>query len=216
MKIVWILLITLLLLGAATVIWRTQRRAIPCPFWLGWLVELENPVAKNNRSSAIIAQLELTPGMTAIDIGSGPGRVAIPLARAVGSHGKVYAVDSQPQMLQGVIKKAETIHLKQIVCIQAKVGEGKLISDLANQMDRAALINVLGEIPDKEAALQEIFTCLKPGGLLCITEVIFDPHFQSQRTVSDLTVAAGFQKYKEYGNRFAFTVCVQKPKTKID
>jgi len=40
------------------------------------------------------------------------------------------------------------------------------------------LVTVLGEVPDREAALREIFDALKPGGILSVTEIIFDPHFQ--------------------------------------
>ena len=40
-----------------------------------------------------------------------------------------------------------------------------------------------GEFPEQEAALQEIYQALKPGGILSVTEIIFDPHFQSRESV---------------------------------
>ena len=59
----------------------------------------------------------------------------------------------------------------------------------ANNFDRALLVTVLGEIPDRDAALRAIFDALKPGGILSITEILRDPHYQRRTTV--LRLAAG-------------------------
>ncbi len=77
--------------------------------------------------------------------------------------------------------------------------------------DRALLVTVLGEIPDREAALSQIFQALKPGGILSVTEIIFDPHYQSRSTVLRLASAAGFQEKAFFGNRIAFTLNFEKP-----
>ena len=50
--------------------------------------------------------------------------------------------------------------------------DGKL---LGNTLDRALLVTVLGKFLDQAAALAESFTALKPGGMLSVTEVNFDP-----------------------------------------
>ncbi len=72
-------------------------------------------------------------------------------------------------------------------------------------------MTVLGEIPDRESALSEIFAALKPGGILSVTEVIFDPHFQRRGTVAELAKAAGFRERAMFGNRFAYTLHFEKP-----
>jgi ubiquinone/menaquinone biosynthesis C-methylase UbiE len=87
---------------------------------------------------------------------------------------------------------------------------GKLGS---NQYDRVILVSVLGEIPDRQSALREIHRALKPGGILSITEIIFDPHYQSRGTILKLVGSAGFQEKAFFGNRFAFTVHLEKSKT---
>jgi len=78
-----------------------------------------------------------------------------------------------------------------------------------NRFDRAVLVTVLGEIPDREAALREIFDALKPGGMLSVTEVIFDPHFQPRPTVARLARSVGF---REQAYRVAFTLNLEKPR----
>jgi predicted methyltransferase len=70
---------------------------------------------------------------------------------------------------------------------------------------------VLGEIPDRETALREIFDALKPGGLLSVTEIIFDPHFQSRQTVTRLARSVGFRETAFHGSRMAFTLNFEKP-----
>jgi ubiquinone/menaquinone biosynthesis C-methylase UbiE len=80
----------------------------------------------------------------------------------------------------------------------------------ANKFDRALLITVLGEIPNQEAALKEILNTLKPGGILSVTEIIFDPHFQRRSTVLKLANAIGFRQINLFGNSIAYTLNLQK------
>jgi SAM-dependent methyltransferase len=105
-------------------------------------------------------------------------------------------------------KKREIAKLSNIRFLQTGVGEGKLDR---NHFDRALAVAVLGEIPNQHAALQEIFDALKPGGILSVTEIIFDPHFQSRRKVTRLAEAVGFREHKFFGTRLAFTLNLQKP-----
>jgi len=201
-------LIGIILLGMFA--WRFGSRwyTLPCPVWLRWLVELDNPFTKTNRSEVIVRHLDLQPGMAVLDIGCGPGRVTLPVARQVGPHGKVVAMDLQPGMLRRAQERAQAENLGNIRFVQTGVGDGKLDVGLA---DRALLVTVLGEIPDREAALREIFEALKPGGVLSVTETIFDPHYQRRETVIRLAGAAGFREKAFFGSRVAYTLNLEKP-----
>ncbi len=187
--------------------WRFASRP-PCPVWLRWLVELDNPFTEANRSDVIIQHLDLQRGMTVLDIGCGPGRLTIPVAEQVGPQGAVVAIDLQTGMLRRAQERAQAADLSNIRFVQARVGEGKLEAGLA---DRALLVTVLGEIPDREAALREVFAALKPGGMLSVTETIFDPHFQRRDTVLRLADAVGFREKAFFGNRMAFTLNLERP-----
>jgi len=203
--------IGLILIGLIiAIIWRfsSNHASIPCPAWLGWLVELENPILRNNRSGEIISHLDLRPGMTILDFGCGPGRLTIPLAKQIGSSGRVTAFDIQPAMLERVQRKAVEQKLGNIEYVPGAAGEGKLRK---NHYDRALLVTVLGEIPDKTTLMQEIYESLKPGGLLAITEAIADPHFQKREKVQNIAKTAGFEEKGFYGNRISFTMILEKP-----
>src|SRR5215472_3468357 len=97
--------VLLVLLGAIVVvaiIWRvaSRGRSVPRPAWLGWLVELDNPFTKTNRAAVIVERLDLQVGMAVLDVGCGPGRLTIPIARKVGPRDEVVAMDMQGPMLQ--------------------------------------------------------------------------------------------------------------------
>lgn len=189
--------------------WRlvSRRHSLPCPVWLHWLVELDNPFTRIHRAKVIIEYLGLQPGMVILDAGCGSGRLTIPLAKQVGAQGTVVAMDIQSGMLDRVRQKAQAENLQNIQYLHAGLGEGKLGQ---NQYDRALLVTVLGEIPNREAALKEILQALKPGGLLSVTEIIFDPHFQSRQSVTRLAESTGFRRKAFYGNRFAYTLHLEK------
>ena len=199
--------IPLFILVAAT--WRlaSRRHSIPCPTWLGWLVEMDNPFSKISHANVIVGHLDLKPGMTVLDLGCGPGRVTIPLAQQVGPQGKVVAVDIQAGMLTRASEKARAANLSNIEFVLAGAGEGKLGRE---RFDRAVLVTVLGEIPDRKAALQEIFAALKPNGILSVTEIIFDPHYQRRSTVLRLANEAGFRQQACFGNHMAYTLHLER------
>ncbi len=198
-----------ILIVAVFLVWRfiSNRRSLPCPSWLGWMVEMDNPFTKTNRASVIIDLLGLQPGMKVLDAGCGPGRLAIPAAKAIGTQGELTALDLQAGMLARVQEKTRTAGLSNIRLMQAGLGEGKLEKAY---YDRAMLVTVLGEIPEQEAAMQEIYQALKPSGILSVTEVIFDPHFQSSKSVRQVAGKVGFREVGFFGKRLAYTMHFEK------
>src|SRR5258707_13642507 len=93
--VAYILLGLVGLIGLVAVIWRvgSRRRSVPCPVWLRWLVEPDNPFTKTNRAAVIVAGLGLEPGLAVLVGGWGPGRLAFPISRPVGPPGEVVARD---------------------------------------------------------------------------------------------------------------------------
>ena len=201
------LIVIALLVG---LVWRlaSNHQELPCPVLLRWLVELDNPFTKTNRASVIVSYLDLQPGMKVLDAGCGPGRLTIPVAEKIGPQGEVLAVDMQAGMLQRAQERARAVNLDNIKFLQAGLGEGKLGK---GQYDRAFLVTVLGEIPNQEAAMKEIFEALKPGGILSVTEILFDPHFQRRETVLRLASQVGFREKEFFGKSLAYTLHVEKP-----
>jgi len=209
MNTIQFIFIAVVLIVLVFLVWRliSNRKSLPCPSWLGWMVELDNPFTKTNRASVIIGLLDLQPGMKVLDAGCGPGRLSIPTAKAIGPQGELTVVDLQAEMLERVHEKAQIAGLSNIHFLQAGLGEGKLEK---NYYDRVLMVTVLGEIPDQESALREIIETLKPGGILSVTEVIFDPHFQSRVAVQQVASKVGFREVGFFGKKLAYTMHFEK------
>lgn len=143
--------------------------------------------------------------MSLLDIGCGPGRITIPLARVTGTKGKVVALDTQKEMLKKVNAKAIEASLPYIKTAHTTIG-ARQPHFTSEQFDRITLVTVLGEIPNQQQALTEITPLLKPDGILSVTEIIFDPHFQRKKTIRSLAHASGLKETVCSGSWYAYTI----------
>jgi SAM-dependent methyltransferase len=209
----FILYLVIILIAAVIIIpvaWRfaSRRYTIPCPVWMKGMLDSPHSGEMSERTQKTIRHLDLRPGMEVLDVGCGPGRLTIPIAHAVGPKGAVTAIDIQEGMLGEARSRSRSASLTNIRFLQIGAGEGKLEH---NRFDRAVMVTVLGEIPKREAALDDIFLALKPGGFLVIEETIRDPHFQTRGTVRKLAAVAGFIEKEFSGSRFSYTISLEKP-----
>lgn len=209
-SVLYILITIIALIIIIAIAWRfaSRRYEIPCPVWMKGLLDPQFSGKASPRTLKSIRHLDLRQGMNVLDAGCGPGRLTIPIAEMVGSHGEVTAMDLQEGMLHEVQKRAHATNLTNIRFFQAGIGQGRLEHD---RFDRAVLITVIGEIPDREAALREIFAALRPGGILLVEETVRDPHFQTRSTILRLAGAAGFIEKEFFGNYFSYTLTLEKP-----
>lgn len=192
--------------GGGWLLWRRQKANLPCPASLSFL--LENPFMNRVAGAeTLLDRAGVVAGMRLLDAGCGPGRITLPAARRVGPTGEVVALDIQETMLQRVRQKLDAQGASNVRLLHAALGDGQTE---AKAFDRAFLVTVLGESPDKAAALREIYTGLKPGGLLSVTEVLPDPDFQTPDAVRRLADEAGFVEDRLLGGFPAFTMNLVK------
>lgn len=181
--------------------WASRHYSLPCPSWLAW--SLENP--ELNRflgTETTLNRIGLHSGQHVLEIGPGPGRLLIPAAKRVLPDGDVTGLDIQSGMIGHLKLNAAKANLSNL---SALLGDASDQHFAANTFDLVYLCTVLGEIPDREAALRQIYRILKPDGILSITEIFPDPHFQSQATVERLAEITGFQHAETQGTWYFFT-----------
>ncbi len=125
---------------------------------------LERPERKTQENPDLAVDLlELKPGMTVADIGAGSGYYSVLMAKKVGSTGKVYANDIQPQMLQLIEKKK----VENVVTVLGVVDDPKLPKGCC---DLLLMVDVYHELSEPQKMLRKMREELKPDGRLVLIE----------------------------------------------
>ena len=128
---------------------------------------LEHNFRRKLQNPEKILQPYLKPGMTALDVGCGPGYFTFAMSELVGKEGKVIAADLQQGMLDIIEKK-----------IGLGLGLGNIHTQLCNtdtivvkeKVDFALCFYMVHEVPDRKSLLKEVAGLLNPGGTLLIVE----------------------------------------------
>jgi SAM-dependent methyltransferase len=130
-----------------------------------WLVRPER-VAEENPDGALDA-MNLRPGMTIADLGSGVGYMTLRMAKRVGPTGKIYGVDLQPGMLALLEKNAKAAGVSNVIPVLGEPADPKLPQ---GQIDLILMVDVYHEVSQPQAMLRRIRQALKPDGRLVLLE----------------------------------------------
>ncbi len=125
---------------------------------------------KEERTSEMMENLGIKPGMNVADIGSGNGYHTLKMAKAIsteGAEGKAYAVDIQEQMLEMLEKRATEAKIDNVVSVHNSFWDAKLPE---NSIDLALMVDVYHEFSHPEQMLASIHRSLKPGGRVALVE----------------------------------------------
>lgn len=148
-----------------------------------WLRVLEAPQRLARlKALDVVAALKLKPGQTVADIGAGTGVLTLPMARAVGTTGTVYAVDLEKEAVDYIEERATE---QGIVNVKATVGTADDPGMPVN-VDLALLNDSLRYIEKRAAYLKQLSEYLNPGGRIAISE--FLPEAFPDRADPALTV----------------------------
>lgn len=118
----------------------------------------------------LLTQLGLLSGVRIAELGCGTGYMTFPAARLVGANGKVFAVDIRRSMLQQITTKAQEQGLFTVHPVWADLTVPGSTHIKADSVDATLLINVLFQIPDRKAAIEEARRITKPGGKLIVVD----------------------------------------------
>ena len=110
-------------------------------------------------------------GQTVLDFGCGSGIYTIPVAKIIGEHSLIYALDKDRMELDRLMSRAKSMGLTNIVRLDAT---GKTSIALKNEsVDVVLLYDILHYYyyPDKQERgklLSDVYRVLKPAGLLSL------------------------------------------------
>jgi len=173
-----------------------------CPYSWRWMLDnLARRVVHPLRRT--VDSFRVGRGHTVLEVGPGPGYFTVEVARRVGPEGWVVCVDIQPEMIEALRRRLLQAGVTNVLPL---VGDALGLPLAEGSVDRAFLVTVLGEVPDRAKTLAELRRVLKPGGILSITEALPDPDYQFPDVVRDLCQASGFRLLEHRRRLFGFTM----------
>ena len=145
-----------------------------------------------------LEHLDLKPGETVVDLGSGAGIDALIAARAVGPDGHVIGVDMTPEMLAKAAANAAAAGADHVEFREGRLEALPVDDDTVDAVTSNCVINL---VPDKSKVFAEIHRVLKPGGRLVVSDVMLDgelPEIVTQDVMAYVGCVSGAIQREDY------------------
>ena len=158
----WFGLVASLALGSSG---QAQLGARSTEEWLKTL-DSQNRIARLKVDEAVAA-LQLQPDQVVADIGAGSGLFTLPLAKAVGPGGRIYAVDIDQGLVDHIAKKAREQNATNVRAVLGKFTDPNLP---AHDVDLAFIYDVLHHIENRAEYLRHLAPYLKANGRVAVID----------------------------------------------
>ena len=180
--------------------WR--RNPTACPYSQRFWVEAPHPFVTRGR---LIETLEPEPEERLLEVGPGTGYYTLDVASRAAA---VDIFDLQQEMLDHTMRRAVEAGLSNVTPTQ---GDARSLPYPDATFDGAWLVTVLGEIPDQQAALDELARVLRPGGRLVVGELVGDPHYVRFGALRERAEKAGLAFDRRVGGVLGYFARFEKP-----
>jgi len=149
------------------------------------------------------ALIELKPGETVLDLGSGGGIDVLLSAKRVGSTGKAYGLDMTDDMLALARENQRQAGVDNVEFLKGEIENIPLADGSVDVVISNCVINLSA---DKKRVLREAFRVLKPGGRFAVSDVVVRGEVHEQVRKSMLLwvgCIAGALEEREYAANLA-------------
>jgi len=179
----------------------------------GRQVELANPQeawwfyrperVETEKPEQLLEVLGLKKGDVVADIGAGPGFFSLRAAQHVGPAGRIFAVDVQPEMIDGLRRMARKSGLENIVPILGSADDPKLP---ANSVDAVLLIIAYHEFSDPADMMHHIYAAMKPEARMLVVEYKAEDPNSRVSPAHKMTAADILKEISGFGFRLDKTI----------
>jgi arsenite methyltransferase len=131
------------------------------------LYQTPDVVAQRER---VLDVLSLKAGEQVVDLGCGPGLLALQMAERVGSRGVIQCIDASESMVAIARRRCAAIKW-----VEPRVGDVAALPYSEGAFEAGVCTQVYEYVPDIDRALAELYRVLKPGG----RAVVIDTDWES-------------------------------------
>jgi ubiquinone/menaquinone biosynthesis C-methylase UbiE len=144
----------------------------------------------------VLSEVGMEPGSSVMDFGCGPGGYILPALELVGTSGKYFALDRNPQAIRGVEKLIASKALTNVKTIQSDCATG--LPDAS--VDVVLLYDIFHMLDNPEGVLRELRRILRPDGTLSCS----DHHMKENEIVSQVTSSRLFELKSKGKKTYSF------------
>ncbi len=131
-----------------------------------WAQEFDDPKRDAwQKPHEVILALALKPDAVIADIGSGTGYFSVRFAHMV-SEGRVYGVDTEPDMVKYLSERAKRDGLKTLIAVTGAPDDPRL----PEKVDLIIFVDVIHHIENRDRYFHRLHDSLKPGGRIAIID----------------------------------------------
>jgi ubiquinone/menaquinone biosynthesis C-methylase UbiE len=145
----------------------------------------------------LLTEVGIKPGFCVLDYGCGSGSYIVPLAKLVGTTGKIFALDIHPMAIKEANKIAARKGIENIKTILSDCKTG--LSD--NNLDAVLLYDTFHHFSRPDDILRELHRALKFGGILSFS----DHHMKEQDIITGVTATGLFKLSKKGKKTYNFS-----------
>lgn len=158
---------------------------------------------KWQKPDELIRKMGIREGSQAADIGCHEGYMSIKLSTAVGTKGRVYAVDVEQSKLDKLQGHVAERRISNIILVKGDYDNPKLSP---GTLDAVLILDTYHEMDDHDKILGHVKKALRPGGKLVLCEPVADSRRNSTRDEQERRHELGIQYALEDLERAGFRV----------